>query len=59
MVDAYHRLLVYLQVRYDMRGHGRTVKPDSIDGYASDLYAADFAAVMDEFKVKRPILVGW
>ena len=47
------------QVRYDMRGHGRSSMPTSLDGYASDLYAADFSAVMDEYKVRRPILIGW
>ena len=47
-----------LQVRYDMPGHERTVKPGSLEGYASELYAANFAPVMDDLKVKRPILVG-
>lgn len=42
-----------------MRGHGRTEMPSSADGYLSHLYAEDFAAVMDEFKVKKPFLVGW
>lgn len=50
---------LHVQVRYDMRGHGRTEMPSSADGYLSHLYVEDFAAVMDEFKVKKPFLVGW
>ncbi|KAF8905798.1 Alpha/Beta hydrolase protein [Gymnopilus junonius] len=34
-------------VSYDMRGHGRSGKPDTVEGYASTLYADDFAAVVN------------
>ncbi|KAI5117030.1 hypothetical protein M0805_002246 [Coniferiporia weirii] len=46
-------------VRYDMRGHGRSAKPDTIEGYSSKLFADDFAAIKKEFGLRRPILVGW
>ncbi|KAH8114077.1 alpha/beta-hydrolase [Phellopilus nigrolimitatus] len=46
-------------VRYDMRGHGQSGKPDSIDGYASKLYADDFAEVMKAFGLRKPVVVGW
>ncbi|KAJ7821547.1 Alpha/Beta hydrolase protein [Mycena olivaceomarginata] len=45
-------------VRYDVRGHGRSGKPNSAEGYASSLYAADFAAVAAEFSLHMPVLVG-
>ncbi|KAH8113578.1 alpha/beta-hydrolase [Phellopilus nigrolimitatus] len=46
-------------VRYDMRGHGRSAKPDITDGYASQLFADDFAAIKKAFKLQSPLLVGW
>ncbi|KAF7350931.1 AB hydrolase-1 domain-containing protein [Mycena sanguinolenta] len=46
-------------VRYDVRGHGRSGKPNSAEGYASSLYAADFAAVAEEFSLNMPVFVGW
>ncbi|KAJ7817275.1 alpha/beta-hydrolase [Mycena olivaceomarginata] len=46
-------------VRYDVRGHGRSGKPNSAEGYASSLYAADFAAVAAEFSLHMPVFVGW
>lgn len=46
-------------VRYDMRGHGRSGKPDSIEGYSSKLYADDFAAVVEAHGLSRPFVVGW
>ncbi|KAJ7721466.1 alpha/beta-hydrolase [Mycena metata] len=46
-------------VRYDVRGHGRSGKPTAAEGYASSLYAADFAAVAKEFALDKPIFVGW
>ncbi|OCB92236.1 alpha/beta-hydrolase [Sanghuangporus baumii] len=49
----------FFLVRYDMRGHGRSGKPDTIDEYASKLYADDFAAVLHTFKVRRPVVVTW
>ena len=47
------------KVRYDMRGHGRSDKPDGSEGYASKLYADDFAAVMKAFNLRKPVVVGW
>ncbi|KAF8161724.1 Alpha/Beta hydrolase protein [Mycena galopus ATCC 62051] len=46
-------------VRYDVRGHGRSEKPNSAEGYAASLYAADFAAVAKEFSLNMPVFVGW
>ncbi|KAJ7503179.1 alpha/beta-hydrolase [Mycena galericulata] len=46
-------------VRYDVRGHGRSGKPSSPEGYASPLYAADFSAVVKAFSLKMPVFVGW
>ncbi|KAJ7270171.1 Alpha/Beta hydrolase protein [Mycena haematopus] len=46
-------------VRYDVRGHGRSGKPNTAEGYASSLYAADFSAVAGEFSLTVPVFVGW
>ncbi|KAJ7496636.1 hypothetical protein FB451DRAFT_1119524 [Mycena latifolia] len=46
-------------VRYDVRGHGRSGKPTTAEGYASALYAADFAAVAGAFALHMPVFVGW
>ncbi|PPQ82824.1 hypothetical protein CVT25_009199 [Psilocybe cyanescens] len=46
-------------VSYDMRGHGRSGKPDTIEGHASRLYADDFAVVVEAFSLKAPLLIGW
>ncbi|KAF8994594.1 Alpha/Beta hydrolase protein [Cyathus striatus] len=46
-------------VSYDMRGFGRSDKPDTVEEHSSLLYANDFKAVSAEFKLIRPILVGW
>lgn len=42
-----------------MRGHGQSGKPDTAEGYTSELYAQDFAAVIKAFDVQKPIIVGW
>ncbi|KAH8103686.1 Alpha/Beta hydrolase protein [Phellopilus nigrolimitatus] len=42
-----------------MRGHGRSGKPDSIEGYASNLYADDFAEVLKAFGLRKPVFIGW
>lgn len=49
---------VYL-IRYDLRGHGRSGKPENPEAYVSQLFAADYAAVAREFEVKRPVWFGW
>ncbi|KAJ7672085.1 hypothetical protein B0H17DRAFT_1084367 [Mycena rosella] len=46
-------------VRYDVRGHGRSGKPATPEGYDSALYAADFAAVCEAFGLNMPVFVGW
>jgi pimeloyl-ACP methyl ester carboxylesterase len=52
-------LLTRRQVRYDMRGHGRSVKPDAPAGHTAALYAADFAAVSAAYGLVKPLFVGW
>ena len=48
-----HRLIAM-----DLRGHGLSDKPQ--DAYAdSKLWADDVHAVLQELKLKKPILVGW
>jgi len=46
-------------VRFDMRGHGRSSKPDNAEAFASQRYAEDFAAVMKAFHLRRPVVLGW
>ncbi|KDQ24360.1 hypothetical protein PLEOSDRAFT_1078511 [Pleurotus ostreatus PC15] len=45
-------------VRYDMRGHGRSGKPNTPEGHTSALYAADFTAVANGFALNKPVFVG-
>ena len=44
---------------YDLRGHGCSGKPWDSRYYTSKRIAADMAAVLSEFKLQRPLLVGW
>ena len=44
---------------YDLRGHGCSGKPWDARYYTAKLIAGDMAAVLAEFKVQRPLLVGW
>ncbi|KAH6915715.1 Alpha/Beta hydrolase protein [Coprinopsis sp. MPI-PUGE-AT-0042] len=46
-------------VAYDLRGHGRSAKPTSPEGYESTLFASDFKAVLEAFSIKKPIVLGW
>ncbi len=48
-----------LQVRYDLRGQGRSGHPDTAEAHVSKLYADDFAAICNAFGLKRPYHVGW
>ncbi|ETW75852.1 Esterase/lipase/thioesterase [Heterobasidion irregulare TC 32-1] len=61
--DEFCRLPLLLEelyiVRYDMRGHGRSAKPDTQDGHLSRLYADDFMTVVRAFNLEYPIFVGW
>ncbi len=42
-----------------MRGHGRSAMPESLDDYSSEIFAEDFKAVAQAFKIEKPIFVGW
>lgn len=47
-------------VRFDLRGHGDSGKPDALDAYADvDRWADDVAAVIAATRLRRPVLVGW
>ncbi|KAI0725304.1 Alpha/Beta hydrolase protein [Fomitopsis betulina] len=46
-------------VRYDLRGHGRSGRPEGPEAYKSSLFADDFASVMREFGIHKSMLVGW
>ena len=46
-------------VRYEMRGHGRSGKPDGIEAYASLRHAEDFRTVCEVFGLTKPIVLGW
>lgn len=46
-------------VRYDIRGHGRSGKPNTAEAYESKLFADDFQTVMEAFELKKPVLAGW
>ncbi|SFU59392.1 Pimeloyl-ACP methyl ester carboxylesterase [Methylobacterium sp. 174MFSha1.1] len=47
-------------VRFDLRGHGDSGKPDAPASYADpDLWAEDVAAVIAAARLRRPVLVGW
>lgn len=48
-----------VQVRYDVRGHGRSGIPMTPEDHASHLYAEDFKAVVDAYRLHKPVLVGW
>ncbi|KAF9467592.1 Alpha/Beta hydrolase protein [Collybia nuda] len=49
---------VYL-VRYDVRGHGKSGKPIDEASWESKRLAGDFDAVVEGFKLIKPIPVGW
>ncbi|KAJ3562281.1 hypothetical protein NP233_g9676 [Leucocoprinus birnbaumii] len=46
-------------VRYDVRGHGRSGKPDTDAAWESKRLAEDFDAVVCAFKLCRPFVAGW
>ena len=47
-------------VAYDLRGHGMSEAPLEPEHYtASELWADDVAAIIDELRLDRPVLVGW
>jgi non-heme chloroperoxidase len=50
----------FRMVRFDLRGHGDSDKPASLDAYSdADRWADDVAAVIASAKLRRPVLVGW
>ena len=47
-------------IAFDIRGHGASEKPADLTRYADDAqFAGDVRCVMEAFKLKRPVLVGW
>ena len=47
-------------VAYDLRGHGMSEAPLEPENYtAGNLWADDVAAIIDELRLDRPVLVGW
>ncbi len=47
-------------VAYDLRGHGMSEAPPEPEYYTADeLWADDLAAIMNELRLDRPVLVGW
>jgi non-heme chloroperoxidase len=47
-------------VAFDLRGHGMSEAPLQSQHYThAGLWAHDLAAVIDELRLKRPMLVGW
>ena len=50
----------FRMVRFDLRGHGDSDKPNALESYSdADRWADDVAAVIAATKVRHPILVGW
>jgi pimeloyl-ACP methyl ester carboxylesterase len=61
-VKQYESMLAneYRLVAYDLRGHGMSEAPLEPDYYADGkLWAADVAAIIDELRLDRTVLVGW
>jgi non-heme chloroperoxidase len=47
-------------VAYDLRGHGMSEAPLEPEHYTADeLWADDVAAIIDELRIERAVLVGW
>lgn len=51
--------LITLQVRYDLRGHGRSGMPEDPQAYTSVLFAHDYATVVREFGIQKPFIAVW
>ncbi|WP_338927449.1 alpha/beta hydrolase (plasmid) [Mycetohabitans endofungorum] len=50
----------FRMVGFDLRGHGDSDKPVSLQAYSeADRWADDVAAVIAGAKLRRPVLVGW
>ena len=47
-------------VAYDLRGHGMSEAPLEPEHYTDGrLWADDLAAIVDELRLERPVMVGW
>lgn len=46
-------------VRYEMRDHGRSDKPEYRQAYKSVRYAEDFYTVCKAFDLKKPCMLVW
>ncbi|EKM52165.1 uncharacterized protein PHACADRAFT_262673 [Phanerochaete carnosa HHB-10118-sp] len=46
-------------IAYDLRGNGRSDKPEDAAAYAGERVAEDFRAVCEAFGVVRPVALGW
>ena len=47
-------------VAYDLRGHGMSEAPLEAEHYTDGaLWADDVAAIIDQLRLDRPVLVGW
>ncbi|KAF5332240.1 hypothetical protein D9611_007987 [Ephemerocybe angulata] len=46
-------------VAYDLRGFGRSGKPERAADYSSKLSADDFVSVTKSFNVTKPLFIGW
>jgi non-heme chloroperoxidase len=47
-------------VAYDLRGHGMSEAPLEPEHYTDgELWADDVAAIIDQLRLERPVLVGW
>jgi non-heme chloroperoxidase len=58
----YHSALAdeFRLVAYDLRGHGMSEAPLEPEHYADgQLWADDLAAIIEELRLDRPVLVGW
>ncbi|KAG6836594.1 hypothetical protein H0H93_006230 [Arthromyces matolae] len=47
------------QVRYDIRGHGRSGKPQYEDAWGSQRFAQDFDTVLQAFELTKPFVAAW
>jgi len=46
-------------IRFDTRGHGRSGKPVTEDGYKSERYAEDISGIIKTFGLGQVFFVGW
>ncbi|KAH9949904.1 alpha/beta-hydrolase, partial [Amylocystis lapponica] len=46
-------------VRYEMRGHGRSDRPQQAEAYDSIRQAEDFRTVCEAFDLERPFVLAW